>query len=168
MPRRAVTRSAAEAVKTARLPVRIRLARPVPRAAMTVAVRLAAAWLPHREFRFLAFGNVAFGPWQRRPDQPAMHGTIVFTAFVFPGIGLRATLGVGSKQFRVGHFGTGRGLGVVHRIGFVGNWFLCGCLRGRNRARARLVETVLRQRACFLATRRRSLGLLVFVLGVTR
>jgi hypothetical protein len=53
--------------------------RSMPASPIAVTVRLAMTGLPHREFRFFPFRRLPFGAWQRRPNQPAMHRTVVFT-----------------------------------------------------------------------------------------
>jgi hypothetical protein len=71
---------AAETILAALMSLTLRLThRAMPPApAMAVAVRIAVTGLPHGEFRFFPLRCLAFRAWQRRPDQSAVNGTLVF------------------------------------------------------------------------------------------
>jgi hypothetical protein len=161
-------RSPAETILATLLAIRMTCVAMLPGALpVPVAVAVTAGLLPHRELRFFAFGNVALGSGQRRPDQPAMHGTFILATIVFAGIGIAVGNGVGRQHCRIGNHGGGYRLGVVR--GLLGNRVRLG--RGVSRsdgAGTCVFDAVLRQRTRLLATRRRRLPLLVLVLGVTR
>jgi hypothetical protein len=81
---------------------------------VAIAVRLAAG-LTHREFRFFAFRYVPFGARERRPNQPAMHRSVIVQPGIVLlwlrwGIGVRRCCRIGREQIGGSHIGGGVGL----------------------------------------------------------
>jgi len=130
---------------------------------VTVAIRLAAG-LPHRELRLFPLGDVPFRPRQRGPNQSAVDRALVFRVGIFLRLSVRR-LGCGCD----GHV---RSRPYRERLdvsrGNVGKRFVgddAGVIDGTG---AGVFEDFLEQGARLFAAWGRSLGLLVFVLGVTR
>jgi len=134
---------------------------PRPRA---VAVGLAAG-LPHRELRLFPLRDVPFRPRQRGPNQSAVYRSLVFPVDIFPCVGVRRVrLRCGAHVCSRRHWDR-----VDVSWGFVGKRF-AGSDAGVmiDGTGTGVFENFLGQGACLLAAWGRSLGLLVFVLGVTR
>ena len=67
------------------LPKLARLALRLPAMSAIVPLAVAVALEPalaHREIRFLALGDVALRPRERRPDQRPMHGPFVLLGYL--------------------------------------------------------------------------------------
>src|SRR3954463_7022833 len=96
-----------------------------------------------------------------------MHGTIILATIIFARSWIAVGYGVGRQHRGIGNHGGGYRIDVVG--GLVGNRVLLGrCMSRSDGAGTRVFDAFLRQRTRLLATRRRRLRLLVFVLGVTR
>ncbi|HTM02206.1 MAG TPA: hypothetical protein VL173_01780, partial [Vicinamibacterales bacterium] len=163
-----------ESILSALLPMRVARAA-MPPLARSVAIEIAATLAVDGELRFLALGDVSFRTRQRRANQPAMDEAVIFAmGLVTHRGGVGVGVAVARRLQRIFH---------VLRFGSNGHFYLSigidreivgGGLEqrvvNRNRDNGAGTGTVwyVVQRPCLLPSRRRDLGLLVFVLGVAR
>jgi hypothetical protein len=135
-----------------------------------VKVAAAAAWLTDRKLRNLPLRRLSLGPRQRRPNQPAVHRTVVIRARGR----VIVNIDVAVSPFAVHADLLARGDGGLQRrlvrpeyvrryLLFVGHVGV-----GHRRAGTNGIGRIAHEHAILLAAGRRNPGLLVFVIRIAR